>query len=49
MVKNKETENKLENKDLKVVKKKSSYSKKKKLRKIFRTELHMFNRVLIIR
>ena len=33
MVKNKETENKLENKDLKVVKKKSSYSKKKKIKK----------------
>ena len=47
MVKNKETENKTENKEQKTVKK-SSYSKKKKLREIYPVVLLMFNLVLII-
>ena len=43
----KEVDNKNDIKEQKVVKK-SSYSKKKKLRKIYLTALHTFNQLLII-
>ena len=47
MPKNKETENKADNKEQKVTKK-STYSKKKKLKKTYQAVQRTFNQVLII-